>query len=77
MIMMFIKLGFTACLFIFLSNPAHAYLDPGSGSFIFQLAIGAILGGLVTIKFYFRKIKSFITGIFKKQDKHESEPVKK
>lgn len=41
---------------------AHAYLDPGTGSFIFQLLAGAVLGGLVTIKMYWYRIRDFFTG---------------
>lgn len=40
--------------------PAHAYLDPGTGSMIIQLLIGAIVGGLVTLKIYWGKLKGFI-----------------
>jgi hypothetical protein len=39
----------------------HPYLDPGSGSFIIQILIAALLGAGVFIKIYWRKIKSFIT----------------
>jgi len=37
---------------------AYAYLDPGTGSFFFQLIIAAILGGLFTLKLFWVKIKS-------------------
>lgn len=40
--------------------PAHAYLDPGTGSMIIHLLIGAIAGGLVTLKIYWAKVKGFI-----------------
>jgi hypothetical protein len=43
---------------------AHAYLNPGTGSFIFQLIIAALLGGLLTIKIYWSKLKSFFKEIF-------------
>jgi hypothetical protein len=42
-----------------------AYLDPGTGSFIFQIIIAGVVGGLYTIKTYWRNIK----GIFKKDSK--------
>ena len=38
---------------------AHAYVDPGSGSFITQMIVAAVLGASVTIKIYWRKIKGF------------------
>lgn len=56
---------FSLGLFVFLSHPAQAYLDPGSGSFLFQLLVGGILSGMFAIKLYFKKIKAF----FKKNKK--------
>lgn len=47
-----------------LSIPSYyffAYLDPGSGSFILQLILGAIVGLLVAVKAYWGRIKSFFT----------------
>lgn len=38
------------------------YLDPGSGSFIIQLLLGAGLGLAVGAKVYWRKIRSLFTG---------------
>jgi hypothetical protein len=43
-----------------LSAP-KAYLDPGSGSFILQLVLAAVLGGLFIIKGYWLKIKGLFT----------------
>ncbi len=41
-----------------LSN-VHPYLDPGSGSFILQLVVATLLGGLVLLRAYWSKIKAF------------------
>ena len=35
-----------------------AYLDPGSGSFILQLLVAGILGGLVALRMSWGKIKA-------------------
>jgi len=43
---------------------AHAYLNPGTGSFIFQLMIAALLGGLLTIKIYWARFKGFFNNLF-------------
>ncbi len=48
-------------LAVFMPFPASAYLDPGTGSMIVHLIIGAIAGGLVTLKVYWAKCKSFFT----------------
>ena len=37
----------------------HLYLDPGSGSFLLQLLLAAILGGAFAIKMYWKKLKAF------------------
>jgi hypothetical protein len=38
------------------------YLDPGSGSFLIQLLLAALLGGAFAIKIYWKKIKILFTG---------------
>ena len=44
-------------LFAFVwSEEAHAYLDPGTGSFIVQSIVAAIAGGLFMIKVFWQKI---------------------
>jgi len=37
------------------------YIDPGSGSYLVQVIIAAVLGGAFWIKRFWRKIKSFFT----------------
>ncbi len=51
----------------------HLYLDPGSGSFILQLAIATVLGGLFVIKGYWSKF----VGLFRKDKKDSEEPDEK
>jgi len=46
------------------SKQVFAYLDPGTGSYIFQVLIAALIGGLVTIKMFWRKIINFIKNFF-------------
>lgn len=60
---------FSLGIFTLLSQPVYAYLDPGSGSLLFQLIVGGILSGLFAIKLYFKKIKAF----FSKKSKQENE----
>lgn len=60
-----------------LINPM-LYLDPGSGSFILQLVLAAILGGLFLVKSSWHKMVKFFrrdTTDPKNPDKHdESNP---
>ena len=41
-----------------------AYIDPGTGSLIIQVLIGALVGGLVAAKIFWIKIKTFFKGLF-------------
>jgi len=41
------------------TQPASAYLDPGAGSFIWQMLIGIVLGAAFMLKMYWQKAKSF------------------
>lgn len=45
---------------------AHAYLDPSTGSYFLQLAIGVLMGGAYLLKVYWGKIKAFIGRVIKK-----------
>ncbi len=44
----------------FCTPPAHAYLDPGTGSFIFHLVIGTMLGAMMTIRLWWSRLVSLI-----------------
>ena len=43
---------------------AHAYVDPGAGSLVFQLVVAAVFGALFTIKLWSGKTKAFLRGLF-------------
>lgn len=43
-----------------------AYLDPGSGSFLIQMLLAALLGAGFLIKAYWQKIKNFFEQHFSK-----------
>jgi hypothetical protein len=49
-----------AVLMFFLVIPvAGAYLDPGTGSLIFQVAVGAVMAVSLAVKVFWRRIVSF------------------
>lgn len=56
-------------LFICLSTPAFAYLDPGTGSMILQVIIGAVAAALVSIKLAWRRINDVIALVFRRKPK--------
>lgn len=48
--------------FWILSMPAaQAYVDPGSGSFVFQVVVGGILAAGVTIKVFWKRFVQIVT----------------
>ena len=49
------------------TSPAYAYLDPGTGSIIFQMAIAVFLGVAATGKLWWQKLK----GLFKSSSKSD------
>jgi hypothetical protein len=54
------------------------YLDPGSGSFLLQILLAALLGSAFAIKMYWRKIKTLFsknspTGDVTETDESEDE----
>jgi len=56
-----------------LNKADPAYLDPGSGSFILQLLLAALVGGLFIIKTYWKKITDFFRKIFSRADQSKEE----
>lgn len=46
-------------LFLLFPQPADAYLDPGTGSYLFQLLIAGFLTSMLFIKSIIKKIKEF------------------
>ena len=58
-----------ALLFLPSQVIAPAYLDPGTGSLIIQVLIGAIFGGLVVAKIFWNRIKIFFRGLLSRNPK--------
>jgi hypothetical protein len=45
-----------------------AYLDPGSGSYIIQLIIAGLMGGLFMVGIYWKRLKAYFRNLFSKND---------
>ena len=56
-------------VYFLFSNNAHAYLDPGTGSIILQALVVFFASVAAFFSFYWKKIKSFVTKIFLKNQK--------
>ena len=48
-------------LYLAFPLPAYAYLDPGTGSYVFQLLIAGLAGSLFLVKLYWKRIAAFFT----------------
>ena len=61
---------FLVLLYFFVfAKPTYAYLDPGTGSYITQLMIGFVAGGLYLLKLYWQKIVGVVKRLFRKPKK--------
>jgi hypothetical protein len=47
----------TFCAAFFLTMPAHAYVDPGTGSMVLQVVIGGVLAAVFMAKTYYYELK--------------------
>jgi hypothetical protein len=47
------------------TQPAHAYVDPGTGSLLLQVLLGGVAGLLLVLKLYWKRL----TGVFSSKKK--------
>ena len=55
-------LGAVVAIWLVAPSPAHAYLDPATGSAVLQVLIGGAMGALFVVKRYWRQLKGWVTG---------------
>jgi hypothetical protein len=58
------------------TEPAWAYLDPGTGSMMLQLLLGGVAGALVVGKLYWYRLRGFVTSRFSGKSSHASASVR-
>lgn len=46
------------------ARPAHAYVDPGSGSFILQMLVAGMLSVAFTVRQYWAQLRAFARRLF-------------
>jgi hypothetical protein len=51
---------------LLLPSIADAYLDPGTGSYVVQLLIGSLLGGLFALGMFWRRVVAFFKRLFRR-----------
>lgn len=54
----------SSCAVLLGTEPAWAYLDPGTGSLILQSLIAGIAGALVVGRLYWAQLKTFLAKAF-------------
>ncbi|HPT50421.1 MAG TPA: hypothetical protein PKZ22_09500 [Accumulibacter sp.] len=59
-----LRLVFALAMIAVLSNPAYAYIDPGTGSLLLQGLLALIVGALATIKLYWKTISDVVARLF-------------
>jgi hypothetical protein len=58
-------------LLLTLPSVAQAYLDPGTGSYVVQLLIGGLLGGLFALGVFWRRVLAFFRRLFRRGSSDE------
>ncbi|WP_421783744.1 hypothetical protein [Kiloniella litopenaei] len=71
-----VKLSGFFLVFLNTAQPAHAYLDPGTGSIIIQSIIGGIAAAATFGALYWAKVKAFFNSILHKETTDSSSDSK-
>ena len=59
-------------LFVFPAQ-AHAYLDPGTGSYFIQIALAALVGALFAVRLFWGRIRAYFSGSPPKEEDIDSD----
>ena len=51
--------------------PAHAYLDPATGSYVFQILMAGLLGALFALKMFWRSLRTFAGDVVRRITQRE------
>jgi hypothetical protein len=67
-----------ALFYLMFPQRVYAYIDPGTGSYILQLLVATLLGGLFALKLGWNKIMTLFRRLYKKlfAGSQEHEPAK-
>ncbi len=73
-----LNLIFLAGVYTMIFPPkAHAYLDPGTGSYLLQVVAAVFFAGIFAVKTWWSEIKRIITGLFSRKGVESVEKRKK
>lgn len=68
-VLLFLALG----MFLTVCEPAHAYIDAGSGSYLLQIVFAALFGAAFAVKSTFANLKARVMGRAAKSVNRDSE----
>jgi hypothetical protein len=57
------------------AGPAHAYVDPGSGSFLFQMLVAGMLSLAFTVRHYWSQVRAFVRRLFSNDAPDDRDPT--
>lgn len=63
-------LFFFSLFCVLFANPAQAYIDPGTGSFLLQIMVGTVLSGVVALKLFWNELKLKMRRLVKLKSGH-------
>jgi len=63
--------AYASCSTLINSTSCMFYIDPGTGSMIIQVIIGALIGGATAIGIYWNRVKTFFINKLSKVNKNE------
>lgn len=63
LLLIFDALALTVCLLLMTVRPAHAYLDPGTGSYAIQIGLAGLFGALFSLKSFWRRLAQTVRQI--------------
>lgn len=66
------KVGLLVLCLAMLTQPAYAYLDPGTGSLLLQGIIGGIAASITVLSLYYNRVKAAFARLFKKREEGTS-----
>ncbi len=70
MLLIFMHYIFIIIFYTSMCSNAFAYLDPGTGGIIIQALLAFLAAVFAYTTFFWNKMKSFLSKIFKKKDKN-------
>ena len=56
-------LSIVLLLLVISERPAHAYIDPGTASYVFQVIAGAVLGGVFLLRTYWTRVVTSVRSL--------------